>query len=293
MTGLRPSTTGVYGNLTWFRDIPKYRQWVTIPQYFRKQGYMAGIGVKIYRPAKGKFSVPIAWDHQYSTRMGTPFPPVRKRYQHGMREKFTNPILQRLSDWGPITQPAEETNDWKTSALAADFLQREHTQPFFLACGIYHPHLPWYVPEKFFDQHPLDSVELPPHLDNDLDNVPPIGRRMTEQSLGVIRDSGQLRSAVRARLASIAFADTCVGHVLQPLENSRYRDNTIVVLWGDHGYDVAEKKFAKSALWQITSRTPLIIQTPDGHQGRCSRTVSLVDLYPILWPSAACPPIQS
>ncbi|MDB4445952.1 hypothetical protein N9181_01585 [bacterium] len=94
--------------------------------------------------------------------------------------EFSHPILQHLIDWGPITQPAEETNDWKTSALAADFLQREHTRPFFLACGIYHPHLPWYVPEKFFDQHPLDSVELPPHLDNDLDDVPPIGKRMAE-----------------------------------------------------------------------------------------------------------------
>lgn len=207
-----------------------------------------------------------------------------------MREKFTNPILQRLIDWGPIAQPAEETNDWKTSALAADFLQREHTRPFFLACGIYHPHLPWYLPENFFDQHPLDSVELPPHLNNDLDDVPPIGRRMAEQSLGVIRDSGQLRSAVHARLASMAFADACVGHVLQSLENSRYRDNTIVVLWGAHGYDVGEKKFAKSTLWQITSRTSLIIQTPDGHQGRCSRPVSLVDLYPTLVDLCGLPP---
>ncbi|MDA7873875.1 sulfatase-like hydrolase/transferase [Rhodopirellula sp.] len=88
MTGLRPSTPGVYGNLTWFRDIPKYRQWVTIPQYFRQHGYMAWTGGKIYHRAKGKFSDPIAWDHQYSTRTGTPFPPVQKRYQHGMRENF-------------------------------------------------------------------------------------------------------------------------------------------------------------------------------------------------------------
>jgi arylsulfatase A-like enzyme len=199
-----------------------------------------------------------------------------------MREQFSNPILARLIDWGPISQPDEQTNDWKTADLAASYLGQQHDKPFFLACGIYHPHLPWYVPEKFFDQHPLESVELPAYLENDLDDIPPIGRRMADQSLGIIRESGQLRNAVRARLASISFADACVGHVLDALDNSRYRDNTVVVLWGDHGYDVGQKKFAKSALWQITSRTPLVIRTPGSEPGRCHRPVSLVDLYPTL-----------
>ena len=282
MTGLRPSTTGIYGNLTWFRDIPMYRDWITIPQYFRQHGYEAWTGGKIYHMPRGKFSDPKAWDYQYSTSMGTPFPPVDQRYLHGMREQFSNPILARLIDWGPISQPDEQTNDWKTADLAASYLGQQHDKPFFLACGIYHPHLPWYVPEKFFDQHPLESVELPAYLENDLDDIPPIGRRMADQSLGIIRESGQLRNAVRARLASISFADACVGHVLDALDNSRYRDNTVVVLWGDHGYDVGQKKFAKSALWQITSRTPLVIRTPGSEPGRCHRPVSLVDLYPTL-----------
>ena len=285
MTGLRPSTTGIYGNLAWFRDLPKYKDWETIPQYFRKHGYLAFGGGKLYHMPDGKFSDPIAWDTQYSRRMGTPFPPLEKRYQHGMQEKFSNEILQRLIDWGPIEQSTEETNDWRTAHLAAEFLQQEHDKPFFLGCGIFHPHLPWYVPQEYFDIHPLDGIQLPARKDNDLDDVPPIGRRMAGSDFNIIKESGQWKHAVQARLASCSFADACVGHVLGALERSKYRDNTVVVLWGDHGYNVGDKDhFAKSALWQKTSRTPLIIYAPGVSKsgGRCGRPVSLVDLYPTL-----------
>ncbi len=288
MTGLRPSTTGVYGNRNWFRDIPRFKDWVTIPQYFRRHGYAALAGGKIYHMPGGKFSDPIAWDKQYSTRMGTPFPPREQRYRHGMRQKFTNEILARLIDWGPITQTTRETHDWKTADTAAQFLQRKHDKPFFLACGIYHPHLPWYVPKAYFDLYPLESIELPARIENDLDDIPPIGRRMAGNSFEVIRASGQWKNAVQGRLASGTFADACVGHLLDALDNSAYRDNTIVVLWGDHGYDIGQKKFAKSALWEETSRTPLIIRIPEVSmpqefsRGRCKRPVSLVDLYPTL-----------
>ncbi len=284
MTGLRPSTTGIYGNLTWFRDIPKYADWRTIPQYFRRHGYIALTGGKIYHQPQGKFSDPIAWDEQYSKQMGTPFPPKASRYQHGMRDLFSNKILARLIDWGPIKQPTEQTNDWKTADKAAQFLQQEHDKPFFLACGIYHPHLPWYAPQKYFDMHPLESIELPARKENDLDDIPPVGLRMAGKEFNIIKEHGQWKNAVQGRLASGSFADACVGHVLNALENSKFRDNTIVVLWGDHGYDIGQKKFAKSALWEQTSRTPLIIRVPGASksQGRCKRPVSLVDLYPTL-----------
>jgi len=285
MTGLRPSTTGIYGNKAWFRDIPKYKDRETIPQYFRKHGYVAWTGGKIYHQPQGKFSDPIAWDRQYSTEMGTPFPPEARRYQHGMHDLFSNKILARLIDWGPIEQTAEQTNDWKTADKAAQLLQQDHDKPFFLACGIYHPHLPWYVPQKYLDMHPLESIELPSRKENDLDDVPPVGRRMAGTAFNVIREHGQWKNAVQGRLASCSFADACVGHVLSALERSKYRGNTIVVLWGDHGYHLGEKDhFAKSALWEQTSRTPLIICAPGVSKsgGRCKRPVSLVDLYPTL-----------
>ena len=153
----------------------------------------------------------------------------------------------------------EANPDWKTADGAAQFLQREHDKPFFLGCGIYLPHLPWYAPKKFFDMHPLDDIELPPYKADDFDDIPAIGRRMGERHMKHIRESGKWKEAVQGCLAADSFADACVGHVLDALEKSRYRDNTIVVLWGDHGYDVGEKKIAKSALWEQTTRTPLIV----------------------------------
>ena len=133
--------------------------------------------------------------------------------------------------------------------------------------------------------HPLETIQLPARKENDLDDVPPIGRRMAGKDFNIIREHGQWKNAVQGRLASCSFADACVGHVLSALEKSKYRDNTIIVLWGDHGYHVGEKDhFAKSALWEETSRTPLIIYAPgvSKSQGRCKRPVSLVDVYPTL-----------
>ncbi|WP_158231028.1 sulfatase-like hydrolase/transferase [Rhodopirellula bahusiensis] len=263
MMGLRPSTTGIYGNLNWFRDMPQYKDWVSLPQYFRRHGYVAWGGGKLYHQAHGKFSDAAAWGHVYSTSTGTLPPPKHERYKHGLRPKFeSNPILARLIDWGPTDHAIEANPDWKTAEGAAQFLQRDHDKPFFLGCGIYLPHLPWYAPKKFFDIHPIEDIKLPPYEPDDFDDIPAIGRRMGERHIRHIRESGKWKEAVQGCLAADSFADACVGHVLDALENSRYRDNTIVVLWGDHGYDVGEKKIAKSALWEQTTRTPLIIYAP-------------------------------
>jgi arylsulfatase A-like enzyme len=108
---------------------------------------------------------------------------------------------------------------------------------------------------------------------------------MAGEEFNSIREAGYWKHAVQGYLASCSFADTCVGHVLDALEKSRYRDNTIVVLWGDHGYHIGEKDhIAKSALWEQTSRTPLIIYDPGVSQGKgkCKRPVGLVDLYTTL-----------
>ncbi|MDG2124416.1 MAG: sulfatase-like hydrolase/transferase, partial [Verrucomicrobiales bacterium] len=100
MTGLRPSTTGIYGNLNWFREVPGLENWVTLPQYFREHGYLAWSGGKIFHQAHGKWSDPESWDGQYSIRSGTQAPPEERRYAHGMRPEFANKILGRLIDWG-------------------------------------------------------------------------------------------------------------------------------------------------------------------------------------------------
>ena len=206
-----------------------------------------------------------------------------------MREMFSNLILARLIDWAPTGQTMEQTSDWQTADGAATFLQQKHQKPFFLACGIYRPHLSWYAPREFFEMHPIEEIQLPPYLESDLDDIPARGRAMSGEAFQIIRRAGQWKNAVQGYLAATSFADACIGHVLDALDESRYRDNTIVILWGDHGYHIGQQHhFAKSALWQQATRTPLIIHIPEEISGtssvgqRCNRPVSLLDLYPTL-----------
>jgi arylsulfatase A-like enzyme len=235
MTGLNPWSTGIYGNSAWFRDTPKFSDWVTIPQYFRQYGYTAVTGGKIYHQPEGKFSDVKAWDRQYSTIMGTPPPPPAERRRHGTSGKFNNGYYDGWLDWAALDRPNEDMNDWKTADRAADFLQQEHDKPFFIGCGIFRPHLRWYAPKAYFDMHPLEEIQLPPYLENDLDDVPAMGRAMAGKVFSIVKEHGQWKNAIQAYLAACSFADACVGHVLDSLEKSPYRDNTIVVLWGDHG----------------------------------------------------------
>ena len=297
MTGLRASTIDIWNNegrydrskaISWFRDKPKFKDWVTIPQCFRQHGYTAVTGGKIFHQPHGKFSDPVSWDHQYSTKHGTPFP-RNGRLLHGMSDKMAHEYYQDWADWQPLDIPEKETADWKTAEGAAAFLRRDHDKPFFLACGIFRPHLRWYAPQKYFDMHPLEAIELPAYFENDLDDVPPTGRRQNSggsQAFGVIKERGEWEKAVQGYLASCSFADACVGVVLDALERSEHAENTIVVLCGDHGFHVGEKdRISKLTLWEQGSKTPLIISAPDlaTTQGkRCKQPVSLVDLYPTL-----------
>ncbi len=285
MTGLRPSTTGIYSNWGLFREHPDFADWVTIPQYFRQHGYMAWTGGKIYHQPKGKYSDSVAWDHQYQTKVGTPYPPADKQYQHGLKGKFPTTWFNDGFDWAPIEETDEQTEDWKTADLAAQFLQEPHDKPFFLGCGIFRPHLRWYAPKKYFDMHPLEDIQLPAHIENDLDDVPALGIRLARKDFPIVKENGKWKEAVQAYLACTSFADACVGRVLDALEKSPHRDNTIVVLWGDHGYHVGTKEhFSKVTLWEEANRTPVIVLAPGTTKagGRCSSPVSLVDLYPTL-----------
>ena len=297
MTGLRSSTIDIWSNegrygqadaISWFRDKPEFHDLVTIPQYFRQHGYTAVMGGKIFHKPSGKFSDPVSWNHQFSTKHGTPFP-KNGRLLHGLSDKMAQEYYQDWADWQPLDIPDRETADRKTAEGAAAFLLRDHDKPFFLACGIFRPHLHWYAPRKYFDMHPLEKIKLPATLENDLADVPPSGRRQSSggsQAFSVIREHGEWKKAVQGYLASCSFADACVGVVLDALEKSKYADNTIIVLWGDHGFHIGQKdRISKLTLWEQGSKTPLIISTPDliatgGNQ--CQQPVSLVDLYPTL-----------
>jgi arylsulfatase A-like enzyme len=278
LTGVRPSTSGVYLNSQPFRSSPALEDAITLPQHFAQHGYKVIGGGKIFHEA---FPDPVSWEEYWpsmqTTKPEDPDPPGRPLNGIPWTQHF---------DWGPLDARDEDMGDWQVADWAIGKLQEQHDRPFFLGCGFFRPHLPWYVPQKYFDLHPLEGVALPEIKEDDLDDVPAAGRRMVGKfdHDNVIAHK-QWRKAVQAYLASITFVDTCVGRVLASLEESPYRSNTAIVLWSDHGWHLGEKlHWRKFALWEHATRNPLIIVVPGltSPGSRCDAAVSLLDLYPTL-----------
>ncbi len=272
LTGIRPSTSGVYLNSQPWR--PAMPDVVTLPQLFMKGGYNVVGGGKIFH---GGFNDDASW-HEYFKQGGDPKPKTVPANGIAKTAHF---------DWGPVDETDETMNDYRVVNWAIDELQKERDKPLFLACGLYRPHLPWYVPKKYFDAFPVDEIILPEILDSDLDDVPELGVRMAkpEGDHKKVLDSDNHQRAVQGYLASIAFADAQIGRLLDALDKSRYAKNTIVILWGDHGWHLGEKlHWRKFALWEEATRAPLMIAAPGITKpgGRCKRTVSFMDIYPTL-----------
>jgi arylsulfatase A-like enzyme len=177
--------------------------------------------------------------------------------------------------------------DYSVVSYGLEKLQVKSDTPFFLAIGLVKPHMPFSVPRKWFDMFPLDSIQLPPHREDDLDDVPPAGVKMAgpQGDHAKMIASGRWKEAVQAYLATIAFCDAQVGRLLDGLEKSPYRDNTIVCLWSDHGWSLGEKShWRKFALWEEPTRTVFIWRVPGvTHPGGvCERTVDYTGIYPTL-----------
>jgi arylsulfatase A-like enzyme len=182
--------------------------------------------------------------------------------------------------------PKRKYDDTLSADYAVQFLEKVQDTPFFLACGLFRPHLPWYVPKKYFDLYALEDIVLPEVQANDLDDVPVEGlkfARAGRSDFEAFQKAGKWKHAVRAYLASITYADHQVGRILDALDHSAYAQNTIVVLWSDHGWHLGEKQhWHKTTLWEEATRVPLIIDVPGVAPGVCHRPVSLLDLYPTL-----------
>ncbi|QDS98819.1 sulfatase [Adhaeretor mobilis] len=292
MTGMRPSTTGLYENGHWWK--PNFPDIVTLPVNFGRHGYQVVGSGKIYHHTAGN-DPPYQWDDFFrltfrndpwfrSDKLNYPWSksgPYPKAYPlSGVKG------LGHENDWGSLDIPNKDYDDALSADYAVRFLKQEQKRPFFLACGLFRPHLPWYVPQEYFDLYAINEVVLPQVKDNDLDDVPDGGKKLAKshrEDLNTIRKAGRQKEAVRAYLASISYADAQLGRVLKALEESSVAENTIIVLWSDHGWHLGEKQhWHKSTLWEEATRVPLIICTPETRPGVCKRPVSLLDLYPTL-----------
>ena len=276
LTGIRPSTSGVYHNPQPWR--PAMPDAVTLPQHFMAHGYRVTGAGKIFH---GAYPDPASW-HEYwpsktRNRPGDPMPKGRPLNGIPNTAHF---------DWGPVEARDEEMADWQVADWAREQLAGPHEEPFFLAVGIFRPHLPWYVPPKYFERFPSQEVILPKVKKTDLEDVPELGRRMArpEGDHRKVVETDNWRKAVSGYLASIAFADACVGRVLDALDASRYAENTVIVLWGDHGWHLGEKlHWRKFALWEEAAHAPLMMAGPGIQKGgECTRPVSFMDIYPTL-----------
>ncbi|MBI3210981.1 MAG: sulfatase [Candidatus Solibacter usitatus] len=290
LTGMRPTTTGVYGNEQWWR--PALPNAVTLPMHFRRNGYYAAGAGKVFHHVAG-FNPPDQWDEFQLQVFDDPW--YRRTEWYPWVKKIPNPPghpfngLQNFQgefDWGVLDKPESEYGDFKAVQWASDFLKKKQEKPFFLAVGLWHPHIPMFAPKKYFDMYP--DPRLPEVPENDLDDVPPIGKRLAAARIEEhdrIFKEGKWRDAVRAYLASISFADALIGRLLAALETSAYANNTVIVLWSDNGWHLGEKQhWHKSTLWERATHVPLLMAGTGVKSPGVTRTqpVSLLDIYPTL-----------
>ncbi|MGY6647995.1 sulfatase [Wenyingzhuangia sp. IMCC45574] len=288
MTGLRPSTTGIYG-MTPDNKIRSNTNSATkditfLPEYFKEHGYHTmGIGKLFHIHAPKN-----VFDESGGRVKGFGPYPKERFVWNGYGDGIKGVHGRTSTDWGAFPEndtlmPDHQSVDW-----VVERLKRKYNKPFFMGLGFLRVHVPLYVPQKWFDMHPLEEIETPPYLENDLDDVPPVGCRINDlpmmPSTDWAKKTGEWKKIVQAYLACMSYVDYELGRVLDALEKSKYSKNTIVVLWSDHGYRLGEKgTFAKHALWETATKAPLIFAGPNIQKNKkVNAPVEMLSIYPTL-----------
>jgi arylsulfatase A-like enzyme len=274
LTGRHPPTTGVLDNTVYFRDA--HPDWVTLPQYFKANGYVTLRTGKIFH---GGIDDPDSWTEGAD--------PAKK----AAAKKVDVKERQRNSDRQVVLEGDGESHaDFRTADRAIKFLKDKKDRPFFLACGFTKPHSPPTAPKKFFDRYDPTAVKLPENF-APRPTVPagfPKPCLTPNADLFINRDASEAeaREMIRAYWASISWTDWNVGRVLAELDRLKLRDSTVIVFWGDHGYHLGEfGKWAKhGSLFEVGTRVPLIVAVPGsrGNGGVAPRPVQSLDIYPTL-----------
>ena len=281
LTGLRPSTTGIYGLMPGIRDVAPLKPCVTLPQYFAARGYFtAGFG-KIFHDGSIKPKDRTNEFQVWGPAPGMPLP----------KEKFVHtPDDMRAMDWGVFPADDREQADWKIAdAAIAQMKALPAGKPFFMGVGFRLPHVPCFASAKWFEQFPPESeIVLPPVLARDREDVPffawYLHWKLPEPRLSWLKQANQWRPLVRAYLASTTFMDSQVGRVLDTLEAIGAAENTVIVLWSDNAWHLGEKGVTgKNTLWERSTRVPLIFAGPGvAKGGQCAQPAELLDMYPTL-----------
>ncbi|WP_296700589.1 sulfatase [Algoriphagus sp.] len=290
LTGIHTYNSGMYSNYQDWRNVPMLANTTTLNQLFKQNGYYTAGAGKIYHYLQVDS---LGWDDYYPTiKRPMPKDNIPENAPVNM-EPFK--YMYGAFDWSGLPISDEETGDFESVNFISEQLKKDHDKPFFLAAGIYRPHLPWYVPQKYFDMFPLESIELPKTLEGDTTDLGNVAKELISRGGNYhkhVVEADQWKKAIQGYLASIAFADEMVGRLLTALSESPYADNTIVVIWSDHGWQLGEKMhWRKFALWENVTKTVMMMKVPKGIQqmpegsfigGESTNLTSLLDIYPTL-----------
>lgn len=280
LSGLRPDTSKIYGNGIPIRKV--FPDVVTLPQLFKNNGYFSGrVGKIFHYGVPGQIGTsglddPPSWNQFIN-------PSGRDRDDQSDVINFTpDRQLGAALCWMEAKGTDEEQTDGKVAAEAIRLLEEHKGEPFFIAAGFYRPHVPDIATRKYFELYPLENVLLPKEPPDHITNIPPVA--LTTKPLNYGLDEEKLRTFKRAYFASISFVDAQVGKVVDALDRLNLATNTIVVLFGDHGWSLGEHgQWQKQLLFEEVARVPLIIALPKAAvTGVSPRPVELVDIYPTL-----------
>jgi iduronate 2-sulfatase len=312
LSGIHPSTSGWYSSTSAMRK--SYEKVMgdhkMLPQYFKDNGYETFAvgkifhqGVSDYKDRTNDFWDDIAPDYKVPKDLkdrgdgygGTKFYPFPKEGSQIVNHYGKDFAKGHSLCYGPLDRedmPEGKMFDELISDWAVEKLNEDHEKPFFMAVGFVRPHVPYTAPKEFFDLYDLDEIKIPVVPEDEMSDIPMMGKSIaygtikTGDHYAVVNLSDTYwKELVYGYLACVSFVDHELGKVLDALENSKYADNTIVVLWSDHGQHLGEKKhWRKQALWEEASKVPLFFKLP-GHGGTAlknEKAVSLLDIYPTL-----------
>ncbi|ADB18612.1 sulfatase [Pirellula staleyi DSM 6068] len=293
MFGLRPTSTGIYGLAPWIRTLPEFEKRVSLPQYLQQHGYRTLTTGKIYHGGLGPKKRLEEFD-VWGPAGGIGAKPEKKLIPP--TPMGNHPLM----DWGKFDHRDEDKGDYQITSWAIeqldDQVQHHAETPMFLSVGYFLPHVPCFISPKWYDEVPQGDKLLPLVAADDRSDIPRFAWylhwSLPEPRLKWVEDHRQWENLVRSYLASTTFVDAQIGRLLTALEERKLADDTIVVVWGDHGWHLGEKGITgKNTLWERSTRVPLIFAGPGITPKQvCGEPAELLDIFPTLVELAGLPP---